>query len=34
MRLGAFALFVGVVCFAALQHTSADEQTPAEGELS
>ena len=29
MRLGAFALFVCVVCFAALQHTSADEQTPA-----
>ena len=29
MRLGAFALFVCGVCFAALQHTSADEQTPA-----
>jgi len=29
MRLGAFALFVVTVCFAALQHTSADEQTPA-----
>jgi len=29
MRLGAFALFAVVVCFAALQHTSADEQTPA-----
>ena len=29
MRVGAFALFVCVVCFAALQHTSADEQTPA-----
>ena len=29
MRLGAFALFVVVVCVAALQHTSADEQTPA-----
>ena len=29
MRLGAFALFVVVMCVAALQHTSADEQTPA-----
>lgn len=29
MRYGAFALFVLAVCFAALQHTSADEQTPA-----
>ena len=29
MRLGAFALFAVAVCFAALQHTSADEQTPA-----
>ena len=29
MRWEAFALFVCVVCFAALQHTSADEQTPA-----
>ena len=29
MRLAAFALFGGMVCFAALQHTSADEQTPA-----
>ena len=29
MRLGAFALFFAVVCFVALQHTSADEQTPA-----
>ena len=29
MRVGAFALFVCGVCFAALQHTSADEQTPA-----
>lgn len=29
MRLGAFASFVCMVCFAALQHTSADEQTPA-----
>ena len=29
MRLEAFWLFVGMVCFAALQHTSADEQTPA-----
>ena len=29
MRLEAFALFAVVVCFAALQHTSADEQTPA-----
>ena len=29
MRLAAFALFVCVVCLAALQHTSADEQTPA-----
>ena len=29
MRIAAFALFVLAVCFAALQHTSADEQTPA-----
>ena len=29
MRVGAFALFVVVMCVAALQHTSADEQTPA-----
>ena len=29
MRLGVFALFVCGVCVAALQHTSADEQTPA-----
>ena len=29
MRYGAFAMFAVVVCFAALQHTSADEQTPA-----
>ena len=29
MRYGAFALFAVAVCFAALQHTSADEQTPA-----
>ena len=29
MRLGVFWMFVGAVCFAALQHTSADEQTPA-----
>ena len=29
MRLGAFAMFVLTVCAAALQHTSADEQTPA-----
>ena len=29
MRLGAFAFFCGMVCLAALQHTSADEQTPA-----
>ena len=29
MRYGAFALFVCVVCLAALQHSSADEQTPA-----
>jgi len=29
MRYGAFAMFAVVVCFAALQDTSADEQTPA-----
>lgn len=29
MRIAAFALFAGMVCLAALQHTSADEQTPA-----
>ena len=29
MRVGAFALFFCGVCFAALQHTIADEQTPA-----
>ena len=29
MRVGAFALFAVAVCVAALQHTSADEQTPA-----
>ena len=29
MKVGAFALFAVLVCFAALQHTSADEQTPA-----
>ena len=29
MRIAAFALFVVVACFAALQHSSADEQTPA-----
>ena len=29
MRLGAFALFVCVVCFAALQSAAMDEQTPA-----